>query len=276
MVLILLLTAVILFVSHNVQALTITTDASYSVVDIITDSPVSDSDSKNASSGSITSHVQFTDGYYARAYASSDGVLAVKSEFGLGMTTTSSFTAEATLSDTITNPFSVPWSPILTLHIPQVTLGIWDYCHCGTDTAEYSINVLLNGSTIWSSSATLNGGYILTPDYTLTKSGTDIGLTEISDWSYLALFQSNPYEENIPLGPFNPGESFTLEYRMSATANGIDYEQGAIAAIGDPFTLTGGTITVNGGPSAPIPEPSTLLLLGSGLTGIVWLRRKNR
>jgi hypothetical protein len=48
---------------------------------------------------------------------------------------------------------------------------------------------------------------------------------------------------------------------------------GSIKIIGDPagssFTLD----DLNGTPSAPVPEPVTLLLLGSGFGGI-WLRRR--
>jgi len=281
MVLILLLTAVILFVSHNVQALTITTDASYSVTDITTSPPTvveTASDPKSASSGEIMSTVyyDYNMGWwevpieYAGAYAHENGTLAVSTKFGIGYPYAFSFTAEATWSDTFTNPLT------LTFHIPQVTLGIWDYCYCGTDTAGYLVNILLNGSVIWESSGELHGGLTLDPDYNITTSGTDIGLQKVSDPFYLAKYQSDPYSGALDIGPIAPGESFTIDYYMKVWTSGFDYEQGAEASIGDPFTLTGGTITVSGGPSAPIPEPSTLLLLGSGLTGIVWLRRKNR
>ena len=42
-----------------------------------------------------------------------------------------------------------------------------------------------------------------------------------------------------------------------------------------PFTLASGTVTVTGVPAA-VPEPSTLLLFGTGLVGLAFLRGRRR
>lgn len=52
----------------------------------------------------------------------------------------------------------------------------------------------------------------------------------------------------------------------------IDFEDGI--TIGDNTTTVHAIITNLGGSTAPVPEPSTMLLLGSGLLGFVAARRK--
>lgn len=48
-----------------------------------------------------------------------------------------------------------------------------------------------------------------------------------------------------------------------------------ITCTGGDFMFGDSTLTVNADRSAPVPEPATLLLLGSGLLGIAGLRRKS-
>ncbi|MBA2848492.1 PEP-CTERM sorting domain-containing protein [Thermosulfuriphilus ammonigenes] len=266
----------VFFIPQGAKALTIGTKAYYYLDDYPPSLPIleEDSDYKTAGGGAIQSQVQSSWGGIASSYADESGIFAVHSEFGAGSLKAYYFTAKATSSTIITNPTSHAIEYGLFFQIPEVTLGIWDDCTCQglIQHSKYEIDILLNGVSIWKSDATLEGGNA--NGYTLTQSGDVVLNPSFSFW-YDAYFQSAPYNGYLALGRFGPGDSFTLGYEMMVMIYGADFETGAIASVGDPFNLTSTVnFNVSGSGITPIPEPSTLLLLSSGLAGLAGLRKK--
>ena len=52
---------------------------------------------------------------------------------------------------------------------------------------------------------------------------------------------------------------------------------GQVICVNDNYALAGGgTDTETGSGVVPVPEPSTFILLASGLIGLIWYRRKNK
>ncbi len=131
--------------------------------------------------------------------------------------------------------------------------GIYEYGFALTDHNGLSAGQLYNVSEWYTSNFySPSSGYIYNKDKIVTiKSGTYVG--EATSWGWGALSGGPDYKIDINLATAlfsGLGEEIGLYWAAATCAN--DYVEG----------------------TAPIPEPATMLLFGSGLIGIAALLRK--
>ncbi len=189
--------------------------------------------------------------------------------------------ADVLWAETYTNNTGVAQNYTWDFFIPTGRLSIYDWFGSLAPVmgAAYSLEILLDGGRVWYSSASVQGN--AASGFTYSTVGTVLaGDIWDNGESFEALY--NPYDGLLDLGTFGAGESFDIEYRMSVEAFGGAFfgELGPSATFGDPFGLdydpqAGMSGQLSGQPAqSVVPEPGTIFLLGSGLLGLVWLRRK--
>lgn len=150
-----------------------------------------------------------------------------------------------------------------------------------TGSSGYSIEVLLNGSSIWQSSAEISetqgalvgSGTDLTRSvYSFSESGVDLnGALDLPAWKFgddvaLSSYKFDPTNFNLSLGDLLDGESLTVTYMLSSFTDSVNL---------------GGT-RIGGGPFASdsfaaiseVPLPASLPLLFSAIFGFSIFARK--
>lgn len=183
---------------------------------------------------------------------------------------------------------------IIPAQSPQFGQGEWV-------SSAYSAQILLNNSVLWSSEATLrydeNG-------FSFTQNGEALGTYTTGNNEYTWIEQN----DSLALGTLNAGQQFVLEYVVNVTSTGNtpvvtipDCEGGygehaaffaaevamecdfpsarAYSQFGDPNGLqtsfTADSFTATQVNPNPVPAPAPVALLGAGLAGLAFMRRKN-
>jgi len=225
----------------------------------------------------------------SEAAVSEDGYLAISAEYYMPITAgRSGFGGMVSWDETFTNTSGSDQSYILDFHISEGVLKIIDHYMQPSLCIQYTIQILLDYSSIWHSSAMLEGN--LDPYFhgyggNLTKSGIDLESGYFRNEDYPGSggefgYTFGPFSSSLDLGTYADGESFDLRYYMDVSAAGAGIDTGGLASFGDPLNVTEtygfwGSVT-SSDQQQPIPEPATMLLLGSGLVGLAGFRRSLR
>ncbi len=189
--------------------------------------------------------------------------------------------AEATFTEMFENTSKVVqnFDYSFTLNGPRLTIGDFtgfSDTSIPTIKSDYEFFVLVdNGGTIdlLDSFAELKGG---NNGHNLDVGGTNpLGSTFFADSPFEFGYQFDNLADSIS-GTILPGDTLTIVSQISAIVETPGFETGAAAAIGDPLNLTGGgfsgELIVT-----PIPEASTVVMMGLGLAGVAFqLRRRSR
>ncbi len=256
---------------------------------LLTDSAV---DSGQANS---LSHEQAGYGEYAtaRGYIGSDGVMGVSSN-GYG---TSYFSqTELSWTETYTNTSGGLEELFFDFQIWQGGLNVYEVDDAGEwASASFWVDILVDGSAVWSSSVGLTVTDGVGP--VVTETGNALGGTfETNPWE--SLYHWDALTTTLSLGPLDAGESLTIEYIMGSSASGVGVISdpwgcgefveergrcgvGSSATGGDPFGFS--TTTPLQSPNlystplvASVPEPGTMVLLGGGALAMGVMARRRR
>jgi len=276
----------------HVQALTMDTSVEY----LIGGSTELDGSDTGVSPDTITSLVEGNDARaafggtsFARATNNSGiGAVAVDANFSSGNGGIHELSAQTTNSEVISNTSGGSQEFFYDFTVFAPTLLLSDFAGAstgmiGAPTATYDISVLVDGTSVWSSSAVLNGGK---NGHDLTESGTDLGGTFFSNPNFptsIFGYQFDDFIDTVSLGVFDDGDSFLFETFMEVSISASPYELGGSAYIGDPGNINnpggmGGTILASStgttGPT-PVSEPASFALFAFGLLGMTFVRKRN-
>jgi hypothetical protein len=187
--------------------------------------------------------------------------------------------ATATMTDTYTNTLSSDVALTYHFFLDELQLIVADYAGAaagvpGAPQVSYDMEILGNGSSLWSSSATLEGGM---GGLLLTEAGTDLGGTYFDEYGLFG-YNFDFYSDILNLGTLGSGESYDIVATLAVSITTAPFELGGKAGFVDPggfLGLEGFQSTPTGGPGPdPVPEPATLLLLGSGIAALAGAGRK--
>ncbi len=210
-------------------------------------------------------------------------------------------------SVTFTNTSGIAQNYFFDFTINRGSLSAYDYAGLNGDfiQAGNDVAITLNGTAIFTSTANLRND---DSGANLVTTGTVLGSYSSGSESYFW----GPYTDTLDLGVFGAGETFTLEYDILTFADGdivnrvcdndgyggygevgngygeVIGDDGyglcdmsyARSQFGDPNNInsipafTG--VTFTGVPTTSVPEPGTLFLMGSGVLGLAFARRRKQ
>ncbi|MBX3176675.1 MAG: PEP-CTERM sorting domain-containing protein [Candidatus Hydrogenedentes bacterium] len=244
-------------------------------------------DPQSGSGGVVESQAVASNGESAAA-SSETGLLSAYAAYGgAGGEPHIRLEALASWSETYSNMSGGYMEGLFAIEVLGVDMLIVDYASGPVMAAGYEVEVLLNGAEIWRSRSEFIGGKYggisvlqegVSAAYTLTEPIQYPGGPYLPSWMYAHV---DPIVDQIALGPFASGDSFTLSYSLFVWAEGPGFETGSGVGIIDPYgdllpveVMGLVSLDVNGRP--PIPEPASLGIIALGLAGLVIRKRSMR
>lgn len=247
-------------------ALSMSTNADFSFSSIITGVTTSTADPQTGNSGTITSGAGGAADIESWASSSQSGSISVASHSAQYPDIESQTSAEAHWSETFTNISGYAQDYAFDFQLAELYAYIENRpLLLEEQTANYSIDILLNSISIWNTSLSSS---------TTWENGTTVvnTLREGTVFDPYVPF----YENSLVLGTYANGEQFTLEYHAYTSASqGYIFDGHTENSSHANVNLAGivTSVPVSGGP-APVPEPTTMILLGTGLLGLAGIRHR--